>query len=193
MTKGSLRWVAAIVLLMTGCAAWAAGQLHYRIDQPSSAVTAKVAFFGLASKTAKFSEMSGSVRIDPNDLQNVQLDVAIDARSLKAGDGVTEKRLKGPDFFDVARYPTVRFSGNQLTMSSTTKGRVAGQLTARGITRPVVLSVSFSAPPARAIQGSELSFTGSTSIDRRDFGMTAYRAIVGRQVTIAISSRLTAQ
>jgi polyisoprenoid-binding protein YceI len=193
MAKGPLRWFAALAMLITGCAAWAAGQLHYRIDPPSSSVTAKVAFFGLVSKSANFSEMSGSVKIDPNDLQNVVMDVTIDARSLTAGDSITEKRLKGPDFFDIARYPSIRFTGSQLSMNSATKGRVTGKLTARGVTRPVVLSVSFSAPPAQAIQGSGLSFTGTTVIDRRDFGITAYRTIVGRQVTIAISSRLTAQ
>lgn len=176
--------------LMLG-AAPASSRLHYRIDAATSSVNAKVAFFGLASKTATFPKVSGDIRLTPGDLRNIDLDVAIDARALKASDGVTERRLKGADFFDVANHPQVTFSGQQLVMTGKSAGVVSGDLTARGITRPVKLAVTFSAPPASATGKERFLLTGSTTINRRDFGMTAYSAIVGKKVTITIRAQMT--
>ncbi len=166
-------------------------RLHYRIDSTSSIVNAKVAFFGLASKTATFPKVSGDIRLTPGDLRSVDLDVAIDTRALKASDSVTERRLKSADFFDVANHPQVTFSGQQLVMNGKSSGIVTGNLTARGVTRPVKLVVTFSAPPASATGKDKFLLTGSTTINRRDFGMTAYSAIVGKKVTITIRAQMS--
>lgn len=169
----------------------ASNRLHYRIDAATSSVNAKVAFFGLASKTATFPRISGDIRLTPGDLRSIDLDVAIDARALKASDGVTERRLKGADFFDVANHPQVTFSGQQLVMNGKSAGIVTGNLTARGVTRPVKLAVTFSAPPASATGKERFVLTGTTTINRRDFGMTAYSAIVGKKVTITIKAQMS--
>ncbi|MNF11815.1 YceI-like domain protein [compost metagenome] len=67
---------------------------------------------------------------------------------------------------------------------------MSGDLTARGVMKPVVLAVTFSTPPARATGRETIDLTGTTTINRRDFGMTAYSFIVGRKVRIIINTRL---
>ena len=124
-------------------------------------------------------------------LENRDLDVEIDARRLTAGDSLTLARLKGKDFFDVERYPTVRFAGRTMQMTGPTSATVAGEVTARGVTRPAVLAVTFRDPPARATGRDPIELSARTVIDRRAFGMTAYSAIVGRKVTITIKARMT--
>ena len=88
------------------------------------------------------------------------------------------------------KFPTVRFAGTQLAMADATSGVVTGELTARGVTRPVTLNVKFSAPPATASGKEAIRLTGMTTINRREFGMTAYSVVVGKKVSITIRTRL---
>ena len=164
----------------------AAPAQYYEIVGEQSVVFARVAFFGLASKTARFPAVSGGITLDRSKPENIDLTVKLDAAALTAPDAVTLGRLKGPRFFDVANYPVILFRGSRLQMVSETVARVPGQLTARGITRPAVLRVRFDDPPQRAGRTRPLAINGDTTIDRRDFGMTAYPRIVGRKVTITI-------
>lgn len=164
---------------------------RYQIDAARSEVSAKVGFFGIASKTARFPQMSGRIAITPEKLDTIDLDVEIDARRLSAGDPVTLARLKGKDFFDVERYPTVRFTGQRMEMTGALTATVAGTVTARGVTRPAMLAVTFRDPPVKATGRDPIELSARTVIDRREFGMTAYSAIVGKKVTITIKARMT--
>jgi polyisoprenoid-binding protein YceI len=171
----------------------AAAPLNYALDVDASAVSAKVAFFGLASKTAGFPSMSGKLTIVPDRPSEALVDVTIDATSLTAPDGVTLKRLRGEKFFWVEKYPTVHFIGHKLTMRDATHGSVDGKLTARGVTRDEELFVNFDQPPTKAPHGQPITLSGEMQIDRRNYGMTAYRFIVGKEVTIKLTARMVPQ
>lgn len=162
---------------------------RYILDASASNVSAKVPFFGLASKTARFPRMQGAVTIVPGAPERAVIDVTFDATALEAPDSVTLARLKGEKFFWVERYPTIRFVGRALRLSSPTRGTVAGELTARGVTRPATLDVAFDTDPV-AQAGRPVSFTGTTTIDRRTFGMTSYQLIVGNKVDITLKARM---
>lgn len=164
--------------------------LRYRIDARQSDVHARVGFFGIASKTARFPAISGGIELDPTHLDSVRLDVTLDATALEAGDAVTLKRLKGPDFFDVDHHPQVRFVGRAMTMTGPVTAVVSGDLTARGVTRPTTLNVSFTQPPAKATGREAIRLSGQAKIDRTAFGMTAYRLIVAKNVTISIDTQM---
>lgn len=164
--------------------------LRYRIDAQHSDVHARVGFFGIASKTARFPRISGGIELDPAHLESVKLDVTLDATALEAGDAVTLKRLKGEDFFDVDRHPQVRFVGRSMTMTGPVTAVVSGDLTAKGVTRPTTLTVSFTQPPAKATGREAIRLSGRARIDRTQFGMTAYRLIVAKSVTISIDTQM---
>jgi len=161
---------------------------RYRIDPAHTAITAQVSFFGLASKTAGFPAVSGTIALDPARGDVVALSIVLDARQLTAGDPVTLARLKGPNFFAVAQYPEIRFTGTHMDLAGSNAVRITGTVTARGVTRPIVLAVRFDQPPRH---GHPITLNATTTINRRDFGMTAYRFIVGSKVRIAIAARLT--
>lgn len=164
--------------------------LRYRIDAQHSDVHARVGFFGIASKTARFPRISGGIELDPAHLESVKLDVTLDATALEAGDAVTLKRLKGSDFFDVDHHPQVRFVGRSMTMTGPVTAVVSGDLTAKGVTRPTSLTVSFTQPPAKATGREAIRLSGRARIDRTEFGMTAYRLIVAKSVTISIDTQM---
>ncbi len=162
---------------------------RYTLDASASNVSAKVPFFGLASKTARFPRMQGAVTIVPGAPERAVIDVTFDATAIEAPDSVTLTRLRGDKFFWVEKYPTIRFLGRSIKLSSATRGTVSGELTARGVTRPATLAVTFDADPlSRA--GQPVSFTGTTTIDRREFGMKSYQLIVGNKVDIILKARM---
>lgn len=162
---------------------------RYTLDASASNVSAKVPFFGLASKTAYFPRMQGAVTIVPGAPEKAVIDVTFDATAIEAPDAVTLARLRGERFFWVEKYPTIRFIGRALTLSSATRGTVSGELTARGVTRPATLAVTFDIDPV-AQAGKPVSFTGTTTIDRREFGMKSYQLIVGNKVDITLKARM---
>lgn len=181
-----------ILLLLFGVFALAnTGSIphRYTLDAGASNVSAKVPFFGLASKTARFPRMQGAVTIVPGAPEQAVIDVTFDATAIEAPDDVTLQRLRGEKFFWVEKYPSVRFVGQSLTLSSATRGTVSGQLTARGISRPQTLVVTFDADPL-SMREKPVSFTGTTTIDRREYGMKSYQLIVGNKVDITLKARM---
>jgi polyisoprenoid-binding protein YceI len=162
---------------------------RYVLDASSSNVSAKVPFLGLASKTARFPRMQGAVTIVPGAPERAVIDVTFDATAIEAPDSVTLARLRGEKFFWVEKYPNVRFVGRSLKMMSATRGTVAGDLTARGVTKPQTLTVTFDADPLAQV-GKPVSFTGTTTIDRRQYGMKSYQLVVGNKVDITLKARM---
>jgi polyisoprenoid-binding protein YceI len=166
--------------------------VRYDIDARQSDVTAQVAFFGLASRTAHFPGLHGGITLDPAQGDAVDLDVEIDARTLVAPDPVTLERLKGPRFFDVAHHPTIRFTAHRLALTGDRSGTVSGEISARGVVRPATLELHFDRPPRADAADGANGLVATAEIDRRAFGMTAYPFIVGRTVTIRIAARIVA-
>ena len=172
-----------------GLSAQVSDALSYRLDADASEVSARVPFFGLSSKTARFPRMEGTVSVVPEAPEQAVIDVTFDAAAIEAPDETTLRRLKGERFFWVERYPTIRFVGRSFDLDTPTSGRVTGQLTARGVTRTETLEVEFARDPTLA-QGSSVSFTGRMEIDRREYGMRSYQLIVGNRVKIEINAQM---
>ena len=173
----------------TPASAKASTPLKYTLVAAASDVKAKVSFFGLASKTARFPRMNGTVRIVPGNPKDAAIDVTFDAAAIEVPDATTLKRLRGDKFFWVERYPTIRFVGRSIDLSSPTRGTVTGKLTARGVTRTQTLDVRFASDPA-VQSGRPVAFTGNMEIDRRDYGMDSYQLIVGNTVDITLDARM---
>lgn len=181
-------WLAIAALL--GASASAPPAYRYRLDAPGSQVSARVAYLGVGHKTVRFPVMRGSIRLVPDRPETIDLDVELDARAMTAGSKTDTDYLKGKAFFDVVNHPVVRFSGERMTMTGQSTAQVEGRITARGVTRPAVLAVTFAQPPARATGRDPITLTATTAINRRDFGMTSYGLIVGKKVKITIRARL---
>jgi polyisoprenoid-binding protein YceI len=183
-----VRVVLSLLPLLTLAAA--TPSYRYQLDGANSQVSARVSYFGLGSKTARFPAMKGHIRIQPDRLEAIDLEVKLDARSLTAGGKSDTARLRGKSFFDVEHYPAVSFSGHRMAMTGPTTARIEGQMTVRGITRATTLDVTFRDPPAHAVGREPVQLSARTTINRRDFGMTAYGLVIGKNVKITIEARL---
>ena len=186
----SVRFVLALVPLFAIAATAPSPSHHYWLDGAHSSVSARVSYMGFGSKTARFPQMRGSIRLSPARLDAIDLDVELDASALDAGGKSDTNYLRGKDFFWVQQYPMVRFTGHRMTMTGAVTAQVDGEITARGVTRPATLVVTFKDPPANATGRDPVELNAQARINRRDFGMNAYSMVVGKTVTITIDARL---
>jgi polyisoprenoid-binding protein YceI len=126
-----------------------------------------------------FKNVHGKVDFDPEKPQDASVEATIDARGLWSGEPDRDAHLKSADFLDVENHPTITFKGKGVELVSATEGKMKGDLTIRGVTRPVTLDVRYlgqwdtpwwedgvdKGPKTRA------GFLGRTRINRKDFGV----------------------
>ena len=166
-----------------------AGQRPKRSPTPSIPTRSEVLFsysLTLSSGTGRFSSVSGTASIDDAAQQNTEVHAVIDTRTLRAGDSLAQGELRGTDFFDVARYPQMLFKSRSVRPKTATTAEIVGDITVKGVTRPIVLHATLQPPGA----GGAREFRAKTRINRNDFNMTAYAFLVGDAVDIEIRALL---
>jgi polyisoprenoid-binding protein YceI len=140
----------------------------------------------LSSGTGRFSSMTGTASIDDAAQQNTRVEAVIDTRTLRAGTSMAQGELRGADFFDVSRYPQMRFKSRSVRPKTATTADIVGDITVKGVTRPIVLHSTLQPPGA----GGAREFRAKTRINRNNFNMTAYALLVGDAVDIEIRALL---
>jgi polyisoprenoid-binding protein YceI len=107
--------------------------------------------------------------------------------------------LKSPDFFNAAEYPYVTFKSTRIEVLGAERGKVYGDLTIRGVTRPVVLDVDYNGLARSPYGTTSAGFSASTTINRKDWGLTWNVALetggllVGEEIKINIDVELVRQ
>ena len=152
----------------------------------------------IANVKGEFSGPVGTAVFDPKDLSTLRIEATIDARTVNTRNPDRDKDLRSDLFFDVAKYPRITFKSRSVTVEGPGKLKVLGDLTIRGVTKPVTLAVDGPTPEIKDIWGSRrIGATATTTIDRRDFGLVYNRvlegggAVVGDQVSISLDIELT--
>lgn len=140
----------------------------------------------LSSGQGRFTGVTGTAEVNDAAPEKGSVDVVIDTRTLKASDSLSEGELRGSSFFAVAKYPQMHFKSRSIRGKSTTSYELIGDMTVKGITRPIILHVELQPPDA---QGAR-QMRATTRIRRSDFNMTAYSFLVGDTVQIEIRSPL---
>ena len=124
----------------------------------------------LSNVRGMFQQPSGSVTLDEATPANSKINATIDASSITTGVEERDTHLKSADFFDVAKYPTIVFVSTSVNRSSATSYAVTGNLTMHGVTKPVTLAVTASAPFMHA-GGIRRGIEATTSVNRKVFGL----------------------
>jgi polyisoprenoid-binding protein YceI len=121
--------------------------------------------------------------LDDQDPSRSTIDAVIDAASVDTDEPKRDVHLRSADFLDVARYPTITFRSTRIERIDSASWKISGDLTLLGRTRPVLLAVD-----GATTDGTRASARATTTIDRRDFGMTYAGFAVGKQVVITIDA-----
>jgi polyisoprenoid-binding protein YceI len=122
-----------------------------------------------------FSKITGILEFEPRQAQNSSVSVEIDAASLSTGVVARDEHLKSADFFDVAQYPAITFKSTRVEPAGLDHAWVHGDLTIRGVTRPILLDVRWAGPAHLEDEGklyTSYGFMAQAKLNREDFGMT---------------------
>jgi polyisoprenoid-binding protein YceI len=137
--------------------------------------------------------MSGTVDGDPKAPTSAKIEATIDASSLDTHQEKRDEHLKSPDFFDVAKYPTITFRSTKIEPAGEEQWKMTGDLTLHGVTKPVVLDVEGPTAVVKDPQGSMRAGARATGkLNRKDFGINWSKTldggglVVGDEVAITI-------
>lgn len=167
-----------------------AGQA-YRFDKAHTNVLFFIDHLGFSEMLGRFHDYDGEIVLDSENWSRSSVTVRIDTASVDMfHDGLNE-HLRNADFFDVERFPTMDFRSTAVELDADGKGRLHGELTLLGVTRPVSLELrlnKYAKHPMFPVQVAGFSAHGQ--IQRSDFGMNYLVPAVGDTVTIRIETEL---
>jgi polyisoprenoid-binding protein YceI len=188
-TLFTLLLVSSSVLAATGAKVQAADK--YDIDSSHSGVVFGWNHFGFSNPTARFDKIEGSVLLDKTDLTKSAISVTLPLESLDTGVSKLDQELKGPEFFDAAKYPAITFKSTKVEKTGENGLKVTGELTVHGVTKVVTLDAKvnkigiFEIPGV--IKAPAAGFDATTIIKRSDFGVTKYLPVVSDEIPVRIT------
>jgi len=171
----------------------AAATSTWNVDPTHSHAEFKVRHLMISNVRGSFPKISGVLTLHESDLGQSQVEATIDVASIQTRDEQRDGHLKSSDFFDVEKYPTMTFKSTKVTATATGEGTVAGDLTIRDVTKPVVFEVEGPTAPTKDPWGNlRVGVAATTKISRKDFGLTwsapleAGGVMIGDEVTITL-------
>jgi polyisoprenoid-binding protein YceI len=158
----------------------------YVLDPLHTAVNWEINHFGFANVTGKWYA-DGQLNYDEQNPQNSSVKVTIDIAKIVTGIPKLDYNMLGSAFLDVKKYPKATFVSTKVTMMDKNTGTVEGNLTLHGVTKPVVLNVTFNKVGIDPITKLNTSgFSAKTSIMRSDYKITTYVPSISDEVQLDI-------
>jgi polyisoprenoid-binding protein YceI len=167
----------------------------WTIDPPHSSASFQIRHMGVSNVRGTLGAVNGTIVLDDKDVTKSTVSATVDTTALSTGTEKRDAHLKSPDFFDVAKYPTITFKSTSLTKSGG-KLQLIGDLTLAGVTKSVTLDVDGPAAPQKGMQGKLVSgFSATGTIHRTDFNFGSKFAapMVGDDVLITIELEIDKQ
>jgi len=165
----------------------------WKVDAAHSVAEFKVKHMMISNVKGRFTDVSGTLYLDENNVENSHLQASIDTASILTGDAQRDAHLKSADFFDVEQYPTLAFRSTRVVPNGEGELKATGDLTIHGVTREVTFTVEGPTAPAKDPWGNtRVAVSATTKINRKDFGLTWNAALetggilVGDEVTITL-------
>jgi polyisoprenoid-binding protein YceI len=132
-----------------------------------------------------FGEVVGGATLDPANPQNCGVSVTIQANSINTGSPRRDAHLRSAAYFEVEKYPTIEFRSSELRPTKAPEvWTVAGDLTIRGVTRPVELTMTYLGVSGDPSGGTRAGFEGTAKVNRKDWGVSWSRALEGGGVVV---------
>jgi polyisoprenoid-binding protein YceI len=159
----------------------------YKIDSVHSETGFKIRH--LVSKVnGRFAKFEGTIVVDTKDITKSSVNVTIDAPSITTGNDKRDEHLRTPDFFDVAKYPTITFKSTAVKEVAKGKLEVTGSFTLHGVTKTIVIPISNNGTtPGMAPNTVIAGFEGSVKINRSEYGMAKMVGPLGDEVEISLN------
>jgi polyisoprenoid-binding protein YceI len=161
----------------------------YTLDKSHANIVFGVSHLGFSQYFGRFNAFDATLQFDAKHPEKSKLEVIVDTTS---GDSNNEKmnaKYDGEKFFHTAKFPTATFTSTRIEKLSDARGKITGDLTLLGVTKPVTLDVTFNGAGMNPFAGKHtLGFSATGRIKRSEFGMKEYLPAVGDEVNLMIEA-----
>jgi len=192
MPRASIRIALGLALAAFAAAAGAA-PVSYRIDAGHTDVIAQWNHLGFSNPTAHFGQVEGTIVYDADDVAASSVEVTLPLSGLNSHVARFDEHLRNADFFDAARFPVATFRSTRVEAAGEQRLKVTGDLTIKGITRPVVLDVVLNKAGLHPRNNKPtIGFDATATVLRSDFGLGRGAPAVSDEVKIRITTEAQA-
>ena len=164
----------------------------YQIDTAHTTVEFVARHLMITKVRGRFGEFAGTITVGDVPEES-SVEVTIQAGSVDTAQAQRDEHLRSADFFDVERYPTLRFVSTEVEAERDDRWKVTGDLTVRDVTKPVVLEVEFHGGSTTPWGTQAIGFSAEAEVDREEWGLTWNQALetggvlVGKKAKIEIA------
>jgi len=170
--------------------------MSWQIDPAHSAIEFSVRHLMITNVRGQFDKFSGTIEFDEQNPTQTKVNVEIEATSVNTKTTDRDNHLRSADFLDAANYPKLTFVSKNIALVDKTHARMTGDLTIRGVTKPVTLEVEYVGSSKTPWGTTSAGFNAKTKINRKDWGLEWNAAletggvVVGDDVNITIEMEL---
>lgn len=160
----------------------------YAVDPGHTQVGFTVSHMGFSNYSGGFSEVSGTLDLQPKNPAQSSLKITIPVSSVTTTSAKLTGELKGDQWLDAAKYPEMTFVSTKVTPEGKDKAKVAGNLTLHGVTKPVTLDVTLVGAGVNPLSKKyTVGFDAKGTIKRSEFGVKTYVPLIGDELHLAIA------
>lgn len=174
-------------LLLSVFAAASVQAQTWNLDAAHTSVDFAIKHLAVSTVKGQFDKVEGKVTGDPKTPAGLVADVTIQATSVSTNSEKRDEHLRSPDFFDVAKFPTIVFKGEKTEVRSG-KLFLLGSLTLHGVTKKVEIPFEANGPVVDPYKNTRIGLEGSFTLKRADYGITSFPGVVGDEVKVDISA-----
>lgn len=167
------------------------------VDSAHAAANFAVKHLAISTVNGTLGAVTGKVELDDKDVTKSKIEASIDVKGINTKEPKRDDHLRSKDFFEVEKFPNITFKSTKIEKGEGNKLKVTGDLTIKGVTKPVTLDGELTPEVANPFSKAKTrGFSGSTSINRKDFGLTWNVALetggvlVGDDVKINVEAEL---
>lgn len=181
-----------LLLAVSGfLAATSVNATEYGFDKAHSHIGFSVKHI-LSKVPGEFKDYDGTFSFDPAKPEAGKINVTIQTASISTDNEMRDHHLQSPDFFDAAKYPTIKFKSTGVAKGdSDNQYKVTGNLTIHGATKPVTLDVEYLGADTMpmnkdgSMTANIVGFSATTTIDRRDFGLVWNKTLASGNLMVS--------
>lgn len=162
----------------------------FALDRSHSEVSFSVSHMAISKVRGSFGEFSTELAVDSKDLSKSSVKAVIQVKSVDTDNEKRDEHLRGADFFDVAKFPTITFTSKKIEKRGA-QWVAIGEFTMHGVSKTIELPFTFNGPIQDPWGNTRIGVEANLVLDRQAYGVSYGSGMVGDEVTILITLEAT--